>query len=57
MTDLNYTLYLDDKANLNAMDIVDVDLYEERLSSIPKLVQVSSNDEYMSMDWTQLYWD
>ena len=39
------------------MDIIDVDLYNDRLAKIPKLVMVSSNDEYMQMDWTQLYWD
>jgi PhoPQ-activated pathogenicity-related protein len=57
MTDLNYTLFLDDERNIKAMDIIDVDLYEDRLAKIPKLVMVSSSDEYMSMDWTQLYWD
>ena len=31
--------------------------YIEQLSTIPKYVVVSSNDEFMSMDWTNLYWD
>jgi PhoPQ-activated pathogenicity-related protein len=29
----------------------------EQLASIPKYIVVSSNDEFMSMDWTSMYWD
>jgi len=57
MTDLNYTMKLDDQKNLDAMKIIDVEQYFDRLADIPKLIMVSSNDEYMSMDWTQIYWD
>jgi PhoPQ-activated pathogenicity-related protein len=39
------------------MKIVDPDAYLERLAAIPKYIIVASDDEFMSIDWTQLYYD
>ena len=29
----------------------------DRIENIPKFITVSSDDEFMSMDWTNIYWD
>jgi len=31
--------------------------YLDRLEEVPKLVVVSSDDEFMMMDWTNIYFD
>ena len=31
--------------------------YFDLLTDIPKYIVVSSNDEFMSMDWTNIYYD
>lgn len=31
--------------------------YLDRLNKIPKYFLVSSDDEFMSMDWTNIYWN
>ena len=31
--------------------------YLDRINKIPKYILVSSDDEFMSMDWTNIYWD
>lgn len=38
-------------------DIIDPMSYLDRLEEIPKLVIVSSDDEFMMMDWTNIYFD
>jgi hypothetical protein len=47
MIDLNLTTHLDEPKSVQALNIIDVKLYEEKLARIPKLVMVSSSDEYM----------
>jgi len=40
------------------MKIVDpVNYFEDRLAEIPKYIVVSSDDEFMSMDWSNIYYD
>ena len=39
------------------IDIIDPDMYFDRLAKIPKYIFVTSDDEFMQMDWTQLYYD
>ena len=55
-TDLNLTQYVDDPRFAAAMEISDPKNYGERLSRIPKFVVVSSDDEFMSMDWTNIWY-
>jgi PhoPQ-activated pathogenicity-related protein len=31
--------------------------YVDRLAKIPTYIMVSSDDEFMSMDWTNIYYD
>jgi PhoPQ-activated pathogenicity-related protein len=38
-------------------DMVDPVNWFERLEKIPKFVTVSSDDEFMMMDQTNIYWD
>ena len=40
-----------------AMARIDPINYIERLNQIPKVVVLSSDDEFMMMDWTNIYWD
>jgi PhoPQ-activated pathogenicity-related protein len=40
-----------------AWNIIDPIHFVDRLEKIPKFVTVSSDDEFMMMDWTSLYWD
>lgn len=37
--------------------IIDPDQYWDRLAKIPKYVVVSSDDEFMMFDWTNIYYD
>ena len=47
---------LDDKATVNGMAQVDPFYFPKELSKIPVMAVVSSGDEFMMMDWTQI-WD
>jgi len=40
-----------------AMNITDPFAYLEKMAHIPKLFIVSSDDEFMSMEWTNSYYD
>ena len=40
-----------------AFKIMDPINYLDRINKIPKYILVSSDDEFMSMDWTNIYWD
>ena len=48
---------MDEPKTAEMMSIVDPDSYFDRLADIPKYVVVTSDDEFMSMDWTQIYYD
>ena len=40
-----------------AMKVIDPINYMDRLDKIPKVVVLSSDDEFMMMDWTNIYWN
>jgi PhoPQ-activated pathogenicity-related protein len=48
---------MDDPKSAKMMEIIDPINYLDRLERMPKLVVLTSDDEFMSMDWSQLYWD
>lgn len=48
---------LDSPAFKKAMKVVDPMYYMEQLSSIPKLIVLSSDDEFMQFDWTNIWYD
>ena len=49
---------MDEPKTKQMMEIIDPLYYfNDRLAEIPKYVVVTSDDEFMSMDWTQIYWD
>jgi PhoPQ-activated pathogenicity-related protein len=48
---------LDSSEMAAAFKIMDSINYLDRLEKIPKYHIVSSDDEFMSMDWTNIYWD
>ena len=56
--EVNLTTYLDDpRFATNMMAVIDPINYPEALARIPKLAVVSSDDEFMSMDWTNIWYD
>ena len=55
--DVNMTTELDDKIYGKMFEIIDPMSYLDRLEEIPKLIVVSSDDEFMMMDWTNIYFD
>ena len=48
---------MDDQKMNQMMSIIDPDAYFDRLERLPKLIAVTSDDEFMQMDWTQIYYD
>jgi len=56
-TDENLQTQLDSPEMAQLFKISDPVNYIEKLATIPKFVIVSSNDEFMSMDWTNIWWD
>jgi len=56
-TALNITERMDDPKTKKMMDIIDPANYFDRLENIPKYIVVTSDDEFMSMDWTQIYYE
>lgn len=56
-TDVNLTTQLDGDAFGQAMQIVDPINYGDRLDKLPKFVVLSSDDEFMQFDWTNLWYD
>jgi PhoPQ-activated pathogenicity-related protein len=53
----NLTKYLDDPGFENMLQLIDPINYVDRLEKLPKFVLVSSDDEFMMMEWTRLWWD
>ena len=51
-TDAGIMQYLDDDIFGSMMNIIDPIYYEDRLAKIPKLIMVTSDDEFMMFDWT-----
>jgi len=55
--DVNLTRYLDDPKFEDLLKFVDPVNYVDRLARLPKFVLVSSDDEFMMMEWTRFWWD
>lgn len=47
----------DDEKMAQLWKITDVANFYEKIEKIPKFVTVSSDDEFMMMDQTNIYWD
>jgi len=56
-TELNITEKMDEEKTKKIYEIVDPESFMERLGEIPKYAVLSSDDEFMMMDWTELYWN
>jgi PhoPQ-activated pathogenicity-related protein len=48
---------MDEPRTAVMMGIIDPFSYLDRLTQIPKYIVVTSDDEFMSIDWTQIYYD
>jgi len=53
----NLTAHLDDPRFESLLKVVDPVNYVQRLERLPKFVLVSSDDEFMMMEWTRTWWD
>jgi len=56
-TEVNMTKYIDGPEFVEATKIIDPVHYSESLSRIPKVVVLSSDDEFMQMDWSNIWYD
>lgn len=56
-TDVNLTTHIDTDEFLSLAKIVDPMYYGERLARLPKIVVLSSDDEFMMMDWSNIWYD
>lgn len=57
-TDVNLTVHVDDPTfSIDAMKVIDPIYYGERLKRLPKVVVLSSDDEFMMMDWSNIWYD
>jgi len=55
--EVNLTVHVDTPAFADAMAIVDPAHYYKRLSRLPKQAVLSSDDEFMMMDWSNIWYD
>jgi PhoPQ-activated pathogenicity-related protein len=53
----NLTWEMDGEEMAEIFKTVDPINYFDRLADIPKYIVVSSDDEFMSMDWSNMYYD
>ena len=49
--------HLDDPIFLEGVKLIDPAYYLETLDTIPKMVIVSTDDEFMMMDWTSMWYN
>jgi PhoPQ-activated pathogenicity-related protein len=56
-TAVNLTVNVDNPVFEEAMKIVDPAYYGDRLARLPKAVVLSSDDEFMMMDWSNIWYD
>ena len=56
-TDVNLTHYLDTPEFSHLQQLCDPTYFWDRLSRLPKLTIVSSDDEFMQFDWTNIWFD
>mmetsp|Transcript_23111 Transcript_23111/g.32621 ORF Transcript_23111/g.32621 Transcript_23111/m.32621 type:complete len:520 (-) Transcript_23111:242-1801(-) len=55
--DVNLTAHVDDPVFKEALQVIDPMYYYDRLERLPKLAVLSSDDEFMMMDWTNIWYD
>jgi len=56
-TDVNLTTHIDTPEFNDMCKIIDPIYYYDRLARLVKLVVVSSDDEFMQMDWTNIWYN
>jgi PhoPQ-activated pathogenicity-related protein len=56
-TALNLTERVDDPQFKEALRVIDPAYYSTRLQRLPKLVVLSSDDEFMQFDWSEIWYD
>jgi PhoPQ-activated pathogenicity-related protein len=56
-TAINFTQFLDGPEFSSALEIIDPIHYGERLAQIPKVVVLSSDDEFMQFDWSDIWYE
>lgn len=56
-TAVNLTRHIDDPRMLELTQVVDPIYYKEQLGKIPKMVVLSSDDEFAMLDWTNIWYD
>ena len=54
---VNFTQLLDGPKFAKALQIVDPMYYGDRLKRLPKVVVLSSDDEFMQFDWSDIWYD
>lgn len=54
-TAINLTTYVDSPVFEKMLQVVDPMYYGDRLARIPKAVVLSSDDEFMMMDWSNIW--
>lgn len=54
---VNLTRHVDDVQFLDALKVIDPKYYYDRLERIPKMAVFSSDDEFMMMDWSNIWYD
>jgi PhoPQ-activated pathogenicity-related protein len=55
--EVNLTQMVDSPDFAGALKIIDPMYYGDRLGEIPKVVVLSSDDEFMQMDWSDIWYD
>jgi len=55
--DVDLITHIDDQAMADGMAFIDPLSFGEKLKSMPKLVVLSSDDEFMMMDWSNIWYD
>ena len=54
---VNFTQLLDGPQFASALQIIDPMYYYERLARLPKVIVLSSDDEFMQFDWSDIWYD
>lgn len=54
---VNLTSKVDSPEFTNALRVIDPMFYGERLKRLPKFVVLSSDDEFMQFDWSNIWWN
>lgn len=54
---VNLTEHVDDPTFTSALEVIDPMYYYDRLARLPKVAVLSSDDEFMMMDWSNIWYD